>query len=247
MKLGDFTENANVYEDARPGYPQRLVDQLLSDAEVVTSSKIAEIGAGTGKFTRLLVQRGLQVTALEPGEAMRAHAPAMPSVVWTAGTFSRTGLVDESQDWVVAAQSFHWARPETDLPEMHRILKPGRRFTIFWNDRQNERSPVLQQTVAILHEIVPEYDEAYRQLDWKNILVSTGDFTDCIGHEEEHLFAMTRAQFLNYWRSHNRFGCTAGPERRNQALQAVQDYLNTLPDDNLQVPLICRAWSVRRK
>ncbi len=245
MKLGDFSENAAVYEDARPGYPSALVDQLIADADVTATSSVAEIGAGTGKFTRLLVERGLHVTALEPGEAMRRQAPAMPNVTWTNGTFSETGLGDESQDWAVAAQSFHWAKPNTDLPELRRVLKPGKRLTVFWNDRQNERAAVLQETVAIISRIVPEYDETYRELEWAKILVSTGHFADCVYREEEHIFPMACGQFLNYWRSHNRFGVTAGPERREQVLHEISRLLETCGEDVLQIPLICRSWSVR--
>jgi ubiquinone/menaquinone biosynthesis C-methylase UbiE len=246
MKLGDFSENAAVYEDARPGYPGELVDQLIADAQVTPTSSIAEIGAGTGKFTRLLVDRGFQVTALEPGEAMRNAAPSVSGVTWTDGTFSETGLETSSQDWVVAAQSFHWAKPETDLPELHRVLKPDRRLTVFWNDRRNAEHPVLKHTVEIIAGIVPEYDEAYRQLNWAEILTSTGHFTDVIYRQQEYTFAMSASRFLNYWRSHNRFGVTAGPQRREQFLSVLKTYLDPLEDQTLQIPLVCQAWSARR-
>ncbi|MDA7978650.1 MAG: class I SAM-dependent methyltransferase [Pirellulales bacterium] len=274
MKLGDFTENAAIYEDARPSYPDRLVQDLIADAGVKSGSSIAEIGAGTGKFTRMLVQRGLRVTALEPSAAMRDAAPQMKNVTWTDGTFTQTRLPGESQDWIVAAQSFHWANPKTDLPELRRVLRSDCRLTIFWNDRLNDRHPVLRRAVEIISEIVPNFDEAYRQLNWSEILTSSGDFSDVIVRTQEHVFPMSSTQFLNYWRSHNRFTVTAGEERREQVLRELKAYLDSLSETELgqneniavvgqgmdsqreqsergnavklHLPLICQSWSAKR-
>ncbi len=246
MELGDFSENAAVYEAARPGYPPELVDQMIADAGVGSGGHVAEIGAGTGKFTRLLDERGLHVVAIEPNEAMRSMAPEMPNVTWIEGTFTETGLITESQDWVVASQSFHWANPVTDLPELRRVLKPDHRLTIFWNDRQNDKHPALQRTVEIIAGIVPEFDELYRQQDWSEVLTSTGDFSDVIFRQQEHTFSLSHEQFLNFWRSHNRFTFTAGAKRREQALEKIGEYLDSLADKTLEIPLVCRAWSARR-
>ncbi|HEY8427370.1 MAG TPA: methyltransferase domain-containing protein, partial [Sandaracinaceae bacterium] len=82
MRHGDFTEQAGAYARARPGYPDALVDRLAARAGVRAGDPVADVGAGTGLFTRALAARGFAVTAVEPNAAMRAKAPALPGARW---------------------------------------------------------------------------------------------------------------------------------------------------------------------
>src|SRR5690242_15455013 len=116
IRAGDFTHQASAYGRARPSYPVSLLDRLMARAGVRPGDRVADIGAGTGLFTQLLAERGLTVTAVEPNQAMRAEAPAMPGVTWIDGTFEQTNLPAASQAWVSAAQAYHWAKPEQALP-----------------------------------------------------------------------------------------------------------------------------------
>jgi ubiquinone/menaquinone biosynthesis C-methylase UbiE len=77
--------------------------------------KIADIGAGTGKLTKMLLEKGLSVTAVEPNHAMRAEGIKYTDgfdVSWVAGSAEETGLPDGSLDWILMASSFHWTNPE---------------------------------------------------------------------------------------------------------------------------------------
>jgi SAM-dependent methyltransferase len=83
------------------------------------------VGAGTGISARLLGDRGVRVTAIEPGErTCAALRRPHPNVVWTAALAEATGLRSASVDLVLSAQSFHWFRLDEALPELARILKP---------------------------------------------------------------------------------------------------------------------------
>src|SRR4029078_1356849 len=124
---------------------------------VAAGDSIAEIGAGTGLFTRLLSGRGLRVTALEPVPEMRAEAEALSDVVWTEGTFERTELPDASQQWVVTCQAFQWADRARALPELRRILRPSAWFTTVWYAFDVSREPVLQRTFQLLRQQIPSY------------------------------------------------------------------------------------------
>jgi SAM-dependent methyltransferase len=188
----------------------------------------------------------LHVTAVEPNAAMRGKAAANGSVSWHDGSFEATGLADASQDWAVAAQAFHWADPRRALPEMRRILRPGRSFSIFWNDREAARSEPLAATLAVIRRIAP-LDELYRKQDWAAILQSTGDFGHVVTRELRHVVPMTRQRFLDLWRSHNRLSATAGPERLARILAAIEALFDERGWATVDVPYVCLAWSARRR
>jgi len=144
-RRNDYADLAALYHRTRPSCPIELVDRLVSHAGVHAGDSVAEIGAGTGLFTRRLSGRGLAITALEPVPEMRAQAERLADVTWSAGTFEQTGLPDASQRWVVSCQAFQWADPAAALPELRRILDPGAWLTTVWYAYDVSREPVLQQ------------------------------------------------------------------------------------------------------
>ena len=95
-----------------------------------------DLGAGTGKFTRLMADTGATVTAVEPVEAMRSQLAAkLPAVTVPAGTAESIPLPSGSVDALVCAQSFHWFATRAALAEIHRVLKPGGRLGLIGNVR----------------------------------------------------------------------------------------------------------------
>jgi SAM-dependent methyltransferase len=240
---GDFTRQAEAYARARPGYPDPVVDHLVAEAGVAADDPVADVGAGTGLFTRLLAARRLRVTAVEPNAAMRGSAQPIPGVSWLEGTFEETGLDSDSQRWVVAAQAFHWADPPRALPEMHRVLAPGRPFTVLWNDRIVAASPILQRTWGRIQELVPGLDEGYRFRDWSAVLVEGGLFGEVATFEHDHEVEMTRARFLDLWRSHHVLASAIGAEGVARFLAELEPEL----PESFAVPYRCRAWTVWRR
>lgn len=245
MTLGDFSNQADAYNRSRPSYPVSIMDTLVTEASLSPNDSVVEFGAGTGIFTRLLLERNLQVTAIEPNEAMMRLAD-MPDVKWINGTFEDSTLQNESQSWAVAAQAFHWADPVTALPEIRRILKPRSVFTVLWNNRANRDCEVLKWTEQAIRRHVPDFDEAYRDKPWKTVLESTCDFTFLSKHVERHIVPMTVDRYLNLWRSHNRLNNIAGQDRFDAFCDELQDYLRSNSIEQIDLPYDCEAWSAQR-
>lgn len=130
-----FNDRVADYVRYRPSYPAAAIDAILDGLGDPSGLRAADIGAGTGISARLLGDRGVDVTAVEPGKAMRSAAEPHSRVAWHDGTAESTGLAPDTFDLVVCAQSFHWFDARRALPEFARILRPNGRLVIMWNRR----------------------------------------------------------------------------------------------------------------
>ncbi len=127
MNTEKFTGRAEAYAKARPGYPGEAIRYLCS---LVSADAVwADIGAGTGIFTKLIAERGYTVYAVEPNADMRrqlaASLASFPNAKIVAGTAEATALPDRSADLITCAQALHWFDPEAFAKECRRIGKPG--------------------------------------------------------------------------------------------------------------------------
>jgi ubiquinone/menaquinone biosynthesis C-methylase UbiE len=123
---------------------------------------VLDLGAGTGKLTRLLVPLGARVIAVEPLAEMRAKLEEiLPGVVALEGTAEDLPLADNSVDVVTCAQAFHWFEPARALPELHRVLAKGGTLVLVWNTRELEDE--LQGAIEAL--IAPFRDAVSSQVD----------------------------------------------------------------------------------
>ena len=120
----------------------------------------ADIGAGTGIWTRMLAARGLHsVVAVEPNDDMRGQGIETSrgtDIVWRKGSAEATGLPDGSADLVSMASSLHWADFDKACDEFHRILRPGGVFVALWNPRFIEANPLLVEIEAQIARLKPD-------------------------------------------------------------------------------------------
>lgn len=130
-----FTDRAVDYALARPSYSDAALGMLFAGFGDLARLVVADLGAGTGISSRLLAARVERVFAVEPNAAMRESAEPSPNVTWIDGTAENTGLEAASVDLVSAFQAFHWFNPRAALCEMTRILRPGGRGAIVYNER----------------------------------------------------------------------------------------------------------------
>jgi ubiquinone/menaquinone biosynthesis C-methylase UbiE len=137
---------AEAYERGRPTYPAEAVSWLLGEQPL----SVLELGAGTGKLTRVIAKLGHDVHATDPDPAMlQILEREVPGVRTAEAGAEDIPLGDASVDAVIAGQAFHWFDLDRALPEIARVLRPGGHVCLTWNYR-NEKIPWVRRLGTLI-------------------------------------------------------------------------------------------------
>ena len=236
-----FEAGAAAYEAARPGYPDEAIDVLRDEVGVRRGATVCDLAAGTGKLTRRLIELGARVTAVEPVDAMRAQAEdAVPRADHVAGTAEEIPLPDDSVDVLTVAQAFHWFDAPAALAEIARVLRPGGRLAILWNERDEGTAWVAEMSRIIRwHERTVS---RYQHTDWAAVVAESGRFTPL----EERAFRweqpITRAVLADRVRSISYIAVMPPAERERLTAEVVA--LVARRAEPFGLPYVCRVqWS----
>jgi SAM-dependent methyltransferase len=163
-----FSNRVSDYVRYRPHYPRELVAWLNETIGFSPAWRVADIGSGTGIFSKLLLENGNVVVAVEPNDAMRFEAEsalaAFPSFESVRGTAEATTLPDHCVDLVAAAQAFHWFHPSATKQEFHRILKPGGWALIVFNTRVVDANSFSRDYEKLLQTRAVDYTRVDHRL-----------------------------------------------------------------------------------
>lgn len=237
QQAASFDRAADVYERARPEYPEDAVDWLIPSG----AKTVLDLGAGTGKLTRALAARGLDVIAVDPSPKMLAQlSNSLPGAVVHEGTAEDIPLADASVDAVFAAQAWHWVDQDVALPSVARVLKPGGTLGLVWNIR-DESTPWVKR----LSEIVHSSNAEIFVTDGK---IQQGAFAEIETAEFAWSQEFDRARLIELVRSRSYF-ITAPVGERQRILDGVDKLLTTDPDlaeaDHWTMPYVTRAFRMR--
>ena len=189
-----------------------------------TARTVLDLGAGTGKFTRLLVDAGYETIAVEPDQGMldRLHA-AMPSVDARVGTAESIPLDSDSVDAVAVAQAWHWVDAPAALPEVARVLRTGGTFGIVWN--------VRDQTVPWISELGAAMHESAAEAHFEQVAAVAEPFGPLERTVIHWSIPMDRARVVTLVTSRSYF-ITAEPDEQRRVLDAVNAVLDSVPGEN---------------
>jgi ubiquinone/menaquinone biosynthesis C-methylase UbiE len=227
-----FGDVADAYDRGRPTYPVEAV-AWLTGASPVT---VLELGSGTGKLTRALVEQGHDVLATDPDAEMLAVLETnLPGVRTAVASAEDIPLGDASVDVVIAAQAFHWFDVDLALPEIARVLKPGGMISLVWNHR-NEKIPWVRRLGTLIGTQEQDVDPA-------EALVRSGIFGFVEDAEFSHWQQVDRKtiQDLVLSRSNVAVLDQAGREaKRAEVLAFYDDYGRGM--DGMQLPYVTTCF-----
>lgn len=241
MSFGSIAED---YDGLRPHPPREAVDWLVP----APCGVAVDIGAGTGLFTRMLVDRAAQVIAVEPDARMRTVLAARsPGVRAVEGRGESIPLPDAAADAVFVSSAWHWMDPEQAVPEIGRVLRDGGRFGLIWTSRDREVDWVrdldrLPGGDAVSRESA---DRFRRRLDFEppeprifdNIARQTFGFTRSMAVDDVVAMLGTYSGAI-----------VASPDDRAAALAEARTGLDTrFPGaDAIEVPMRAFCWRADR-
>lgn len=158
-----FSNRVGNYVKYRPDYPPEVLDLFRKEMNLQKTAVVADIGSGTGISAKLFLENGCRVFGVEPNELMREAAEnflkAFPNFKSVDGTAENTNLPDESIDFVIAAQAFHWFEREKTRNEFKRILRPKGFVALIWNERQLDTNNFLREYENLLINFGNDYEK----------------------------------------------------------------------------------------
>ncbi|WP_092565856.1 class I SAM-dependent methyltransferase [Bowdeniella nasicola] len=234
-----------TYERFRPEYPEAIVSAVAARAP--HGGHVVDCGAGTGKFTRLLAARGLDITAIEPAAAMADQLrrtcdtpPLAARVRVEQARGEETGLPESCADVVTYAQAWHWVDEQAAAAEAARILRPDGTLALIWNQFATD-VPWVHRLTRIMRSGDVHLTRGYRDLPPYFGVPEriTSSFSQRLLPDEVMALARTRSSYL---------AASAATRARMQdnLRWYLRDHLGYGEADPIELPYTCVAWLYRR-
>lgn len=239
----DYTNLADAYLK-RPEYSKGAIDQMLQISGVHPGDPVCDVGAGAAHLTLKLAQSGLEVTAVEPNDAMRSQGirrtGSFKNVRWFEGTGEKTGQAMSAFRLVTFGSSFNVTDRRAALQESSRILQEGGWFACLWNHR-NLEDPLQLEIEEIIQSLVPKYDYGIRRQDQTEVIQESGLFGEVRKIDGSIFHSQSVTNCIEAWRSHATLSRQAG-SRFAHVVQAIQARLEKERSPEIRIPYITRIW-----
>jgi ubiquinone/menaquinone biosynthesis C-methylase UbiE len=236
-----FDRAAEEYERTRPDYP----DAVLGVLPIGPEATVVDVGAGTGKLTRVLARHYARVLAVEPLDGMRAILEqVVPTAESYAGSAEKLPLPDASVDGAFAAQAFHWFANDEAVAEFARVLRPGGVLALIWNEGDDARiDPRPEAYRAYLEELHAPSLAAVRAGPPFRDLFARGPFGAVAEAAFPHDHVLDRSGMLDNVRSMS--WIASKPTAEQEVVIARLGEL--VPEGTYAIPNVANVmWAVRR-
>ena len=250
----DYTKHAKFYE-YRPNYAPISIDMLKFIVSKNANGggdyrlKVADIGAGTGNLSIMLLERNCQVTSVEPNDAMREigiERTKNQDIKWVRAIGIESTLEDKTFDWVTFGSSFNVMDRDLALQETHRILKDNGYFSCMWNHR-DLNDPIQEIAEEIIMDLVPNYNRGVRREDQRPIIESRKDlFNDIMYLEQDFYFHQSIDNYINAWKSVKNPYWDLETKEGSELFEKIAYQMKHKLPSSFNIRYTTRCWSAKK-
>ncbi len=242
----DYTKLAPHYLN-RPDYAVAAIDKFCDLAELRAGATVCDVGAGSAHLTKVLVNKGYLLTAVEPNDAMRKVGMSVTkdqTVNWADGTGEDTGQLNHAFDAVTFGSSFNTTNRPQALQETGRILKPGGWFACLWNHRDLNH-PLQAKVEKLIQSKIEGYGYGTRREDQTDVIKASGLFEEPQYIEASYVADILAEAYVDAWRSHGTLQRQAG----DQFYQIIDEIANICAQQGeiIKVGYTTRLWAAKLK
>lgn len=244
----DYTNLAEAYLK-RPDYAQKAIDKMLSIVEAKEGDEVCDIGAGVAHLTIMLANKKLNVTAVEPNDAMRTNGmkrtKLLTNVKWYEGVGEHTEQPSNKFKLVTFGSSFNVCNRQEALAESQRILAENGWFACMWNHR-DLNDPIQKKIEEIIKSYIPEYSYGTRREDQTEEIKRSGCFEAIKKISENVIHSVSKEDIVEAWRSHGTLERQAG-DKFEMIIKDIEIYINSLGEGGINIPYTTRIWMAKVK
>jgi len=232
--------DGDLYNAARPSYPEDAIDYFVATLGLSAKSRVLDLGAGTGIFSRQLLSRVGQLVAVDPSASMRdAFRSSTPDVEVIEGSDVEIPLETSSVDAVFVAQAFHWFDAPRALVEIRRVLRPGGGLGLIWNERDESVDWVHELTRAMQWDTRAPYRVG---TDFSTV-IARGPFVDVERVKFVHAQTLTHDGLTQRVLTTSYIAAMSDAERR-LVMAEVAKVVAQLPE-TVDLPYVTDVYSAR--
>ncbi len=243
-----FAPSSELYEKIRPDYPEAAVAILVRELGISRGRVVVDVGAGTGKLTRMLAPTGATLIGVEPLAEMRERfAASVPTAVPFEGTAEKMALRDGSAHAITVGQAFHWFDGDRALAEFHRVLAPGGTLGLIWNVR-DRRTPWVAAFDALIDAVDPDRPD-HQTGKWRAAFERTALFGPLHHEDVEYAQTLTSTEIVD--RAASVSSIAALPDAdRERVLEGFRRLAGTHPDlrdrSSVRLPYLTKVYWTER-
>lgn len=243
----DYTQLADAYLK-RPDYAQDAIDKMIQVSGVKEGDNVCDVGAGAAHLTLKLAGYGLEVSAVEPNDAMRANGikrtGQFGNVKWFEGVGEKTGLGGGIFKLVTFGSSFNVCDRQEALKETNRILKDGGWFACMWNHRDLD-DPLQKEIEDLLKGQIKDYSYGTRRQDQTDVINESGLFGEVFYLEGTVVHEILAEDFIEGWKSHGTVQ-RQSKEKFDFINAKIKEIVQSKGEEFIKVPYTTRIWMARK-